>query len=163
MSNFLYDNDIVTKIDVNPETGNQVKLQEFVPRHLPSLADEAWESPEMICAALGLQIGKAVRHTKKSGTEVRDVFFTKVQGDMSPRGNKYPWKRVGVLYSGAKQDAETGEIKRWHSFQLEGEEQNQPASTPAPAPTTPEAPASDGDETPAVAPATAATDAVDSL
>lgn len=120
MSFFVYDNETKTEMDRNPETQNTVRRTEFVPRNLPSLEDKSWEDIEFLAKALGIQIGKECRHTD-NGTEVRDVFFTKVQGEMSPSGRNYPWLRIGVLYSGVKQDKETGKPKRWHSFEPEAE------------------------------------------
>ncbi len=133
MSNFFYKNDKIVNEGTNPDTGNRTSNVEYVPRNLPSLSDEAWTKDEFVMKALGIQVGAQVRYTKK-GTEVRDLFATKVQGDMSPTGRPYPYKKIGTLFSGESQDAETGEITRWHSIQLQGEESVQQPAQPAQAP-----------------------------
>lgn len=161
MSYFLHDNDSVVTETRNPETGNVVIARELIPRDIPSLADTKWEDMVFMAGALGLQIGKKVRYTKK-GTEVRDVFLTKVRGGPSPTGRNYPQLRIGCLFSSSTQDVETGEIRRWCSFSPEGEEQNQPAQTPTPA-TTPSESTESGDEAPAKTEAEQATAAVEDL
>lgn len=145
---FLYQNDVIVTTGTNPDTGNPISNREYVPRNLPALSDEKWENGEFVAKALGLQMGRKVRTTKK-GHEVRDVFFTKVEGD----GN-YSWKRIGVMFSGERQDTETGEIIRWHSFVAENESTGGSSSTqtpaaPATAPAQTDTPSEQSDETPA--------------
>ena len=141
MSSFLYDHSLVTKIDTHPESGNEVKITEKVPKNLPSLEDESWEDPMFLLKTLGLQVGPKVRYTTKKNTEVRDLFFVGVQGDPNPRGGRYGWKKIGTLFSGMRQDSDTNKMKRWISLQLVGEEQQQAqptATTTQPTPTTDE-------------------------
>jgi len=122
MSYFLYDHDLVISESLNPETGNMVESREKVKRNLPSLAEKDWATNELLIKALAPQSGRECRHTT-GGTEVRDVFFTKVQGGPDRKGGRYRHLRVGVLFSGLTQDKETGEMRRWISFAPEGEEQ----------------------------------------
>ncbi len=110
LQGFLKTHDSVKSEFIHPQTGNPVVAYEQVPRGLEMLGHENWTDMEYLAKMLGLCVGTNVR-TTRTGTQIRDLYFSKVQGGPKPGGGNYAWLKFGQLFTKEKQDAETGEIK----------------------------------------------------
>lgn len=128
LQGFIKKHDGVKSVIINPDTGNEVVCWEQVPRGLKPVSDKVWEDSEYITKMLGLCVGSKVRETRK-GTQIRDIFMSKVQGGPKPGGGNWAWLKVGQLFSKAKQDAETGEIKETYWVQIGVKKWERPTDT----------------------------------
>lgn len=99
------------KTEERDSAGNQVIKYTLVPRGLVSMLGKEWKDDEYLIKMLKPTIGDRVYETR-DGHFIRDLFFAGVQGEVNPHtGKRYAWLKAGQIWSTAKPDPETGDIR----------------------------------------------------